>query len=156
MPARSPYVASAPSYTHSGVNYGYPKQGIMQQLLGKISGSGGSGGVSVDGMMNTLNNVQRVLGVIQSSAPIVQQYGPLIKNLPTMYQMLKILNDADLDDEATDDEALSSDDVDEHDEDESVESNSVYVDDLDDEEDKLPNDKHLYKGESVPKLFIPQ
>src|SRR5690625_2003681 len=65
----------------------------IQQLIQRFTNPN-AGGTSlttkgINGISNTLNNVQQVLKVIQSATPNVQVYGPLIKNLPVMYKMYK-------------------------------------------------------------------
>ncbi|EZP76177.1 hypothetical protein H839_12909 [Parageobacillus genomosp. 1] len=42
-----------------------------------------------------LTNVQKMLGIAQNVMPMVQQYGPLIKNLPAMIRIWKELKPAD-------------------------------------------------------------
>ncbi|SDQ55971.1 VrrA/YqfQ family protein [Virgibacillus salinus] len=49
----------------------------------------------IGGLTQTLNNIQKVLKVVQSTAPIVQQYAPIAKNLPTMFKLMKALNEDD-------------------------------------------------------------
>jgi len=41
--------------------------------------------------VHTLSNVQSVLNAVETTAPIIQKYGPMIKNVPKMYQMLKAI-----------------------------------------------------------------
>lgn len=41
------------------------------------------------GLSKTLGNIQQILNLIQSAAPVIEEYGPMIKNLPTLYRMLK-------------------------------------------------------------------
>jgi hypothetical protein len=47
------------------------------------------------GFLGMLTNVQKMLGVAQNVVPMVQQYGPLIKNLPAMVRIWKELKPAD-------------------------------------------------------------
>jgi outer membrane biosynthesis protein TonB len=67
---------------------GMPRQmGSVDRFLGTI-GSGGSisGGTSVFTM---LNNVQKVLKVAETMGPMIKQYGPAMRNLPSIMTALK-------------------------------------------------------------------
>ncbi|MGA4719380.1 VrrA/YqfQ family protein [Fictibacillus nanhaiensis] len=71
----------------NGMN-GMPRQmGSVDRFLGTI-GSGGSitGGTSVFTM---LNNVQKVLKVAETMGPMIKQYGPAMRNLPSIMTALK-------------------------------------------------------------------
>ncbi|MFS0780891.1 VrrA/YqfQ family protein [Bacillus sp. 1P06AnD] len=48
-----------------------------------------------------LNNTQRVLQAADSFAPLVQQYGPLVKNIPAMWKLYRGLKDTDTTADAT-------------------------------------------------------
>lgn len=63
-------------------------------LLGGGSAGGlfGSGGLS--NIMSMIQNTQRVIGVVQSVTPMIQQYGPLLRSMPQIYQILKKPNAA--------------------------------------------------------------
>ncbi|WP_318508387.1 VrrA/YqfQ family protein [Bacillus sp. T3] len=41
-----------------------------------------------------LNNTQQVLSAFQQITPLVSQYGPIIKNIPTMWKLYRGLKDA--------------------------------------------------------------
>ncbi|MDQ1145016.1 hypothetical protein QE429_001843 [Bacillus sp. SORGH_AS 510] len=56
--------------------------------------SGGAGGLlqslsNPGGITNMLNNTQQVLRTAQSIGPMIQQYGPMVKNLPAMWRLYK-------------------------------------------------------------------
>jgi hypothetical protein len=92
-------------------------------LLSKILGKGNAGGMSrLGGMAGTpgagsgsflqalgnpgglssiLNNTQQVLRTAQTIGPMIQQYGPLVKNLPAMWKLFRGLKDATGDTEET-------------------------------------------------------
>jgi hypothetical protein len=72
--------------------------------LGGITGAGGAGsggGVSSiiktlsnpEGLTGILNNTQQVLKTVESIGPMIQQYGPLVKNLPMMWKLYKGFKD---------------------------------------------------------------
>lgn len=52
-----------------------------------------------DGLSKTLGNVQQVLQAIETTAPVVQQYAPMIKNIPALYRIMKAVNDVEDDPE---------------------------------------------------------
>jgi len=45
------------------------------------------------GLTKTLGNIQQVLHLVESAAPVIEQYGPMIKNLPSLYKIMKIMNE---------------------------------------------------------------
>jgi hypothetical protein len=57
--------------------------------------SAGAGANTGGGFLGMLTNVQKMLGIAQNVMPMVQQYGPLIKNLPAMIRIWKELKPAD-------------------------------------------------------------
>lgn len=64
----------------------------------------------------TLDQIQTIVKMTQSITPKIQQYGPLIKNLPNMLALMKEFNDSEDDEqtdhESTDDEKDSTDELD--------------------------------------------
>lgn len=52
-----------------------------------------------------LGHMQTALKAIQGAAPMVKQYGPMVKNLPAMINMMKLMNESD--EEETDEELES-------------------------------------------------
>lgn len=46
-------------------------------------------------LTSMLNNTQRVLQAAESFSPLVQQYGPLVKNIPAMWKLYRGLKDTD-------------------------------------------------------------
>jgi YqfQ-like protein len=68
--------------------HGMPRHaGSVDRFLGTI-GSGGNitGGTSIFTM---LNNVQKVLKVAETMGPMIKQYGPAMRNLPSIMSALK-------------------------------------------------------------------
>lgn len=89
--------------------------GLLSKLLGKgnqgggmvrLAGmptsaraAGGSGSIlqslsNPGGLSSILNNTQQVLRTAQSLGPMIQQYGPLVKNLPAMWKLYRGLKDS--------------------------------------------------------------
>lgn len=91
--------------------------GLLAKILGKSnpamgggfpglfsSASGGSSAASGGSFLKTLanptaisgflNNTQQVLSAFQQITPLVSQYGPIIKNIPTMWKLYRGLKDA--------------------------------------------------------------
>ncbi|HWO97991.1 MAG TPA: VrrA/YqfQ family protein [Bacillus sp. (in: firmicutes)] len=53
---------------------------------------------SISSMMT---NVQKVLKAVETVGPMVQQYGPVVKNIPAMFKIYKALKSDDTSDEET-------------------------------------------------------
>ncbi|WP_342432338.1 VrrA/YqfQ family protein [Neobacillus sp. FSL H8-0543] len=71
------------------------------QAAGRSASSSGGGIGSIlktlsnpNGINGFLNNTQQILQHAQSLGPMIQQYGPLVKNLPAMWRLYKGLKDA--------------------------------------------------------------
>jgi len=60
-------------------------------------------------LSSMLGNVQKVLNTAESFMPMVQQYGPLVKNLPGMIKLYKELNNANTNDGSEDEKQESTD-----------------------------------------------
>lgn len=104
----------------------------------------------IGGFANVLDNVQQVLRVVETTAPIIKEYGPMIKNLPTMYRMVKAFKSIDgLGDEENGDNI------------ESTESN-IESTGIEEKNEKTETENELEKkqfdkvkdGRSTPKLYI--
>ncbi|MCD5322914.1 MULTISPECIES: YqfQ family protein [Pontibacillus] len=92
-------------------------------LLSKLFSSGGGGGLpslggAAQGLAGTgggatgmLNNVQQVLKMAQSAMPMVQEYGPMVRNIPTMFKLMKIMNEPDDGDETVESDDQQESDV---------------------------------------------
>jgi hypothetical protein len=70
----------------------------MQAAARGNSGGGGIGSIlqtlsKPEGLSGILNNTQQVLKTAQSIAPMIQQYGPIVKNLPMMWKLYKGFKD---------------------------------------------------------------
>ena len=63
--------------------------GTSSGLLARLFGGLGAGGGQSFNIMSMLQNTQRVVGMVQTVTPMVQQYGPIIRNLPALYRIMK-------------------------------------------------------------------
>ena len=92
----------------------------------------------IGGFASILDNLQQVLRVVETTTPIIKEYGPMIKNLPAMYRMVKAFK--------------SMEGLDDIDEGKNIEDTNT---DLEKEshinEVEIKREKH---GLSTPKLFI--
>jgi outer membrane biosynthesis protein TonB len=69
-------------------SHGMPRhQGSVDRFLGTI-GSGGSN-TGGNNIFTMLNNVQKVLKVAETMGPMIKQYGPAMRNLPSIMTALK-------------------------------------------------------------------
>src|SRR5690625_4446351 len=60
----------------------------------------------------TLSNVDQVIKVVKSATPIVQEYGPMVKNLPAMYRMVKAFSQ--IEDDTDEKKPVQNDHVSKH------------------------------------------
>jgi hypothetical protein len=70
-----------------------PSPWITPMMQNSVAGAG-AGANTGGGFLGLLTNVQKMLGVAQNVMPMVQQYGPLIKNLPAMIRIWRELKPA--------------------------------------------------------------
>lgn len=114
--------------------------------------SSSSGGVS---LLDMLNHTQSALRAAESFMPMVQEYGPMVKNLPSMLKMMKALKDINFDDD--DEEAASETEAKNKDEkkDKSEEGDKSLTS-ISKEEKAPPKQKQKKSGsgESLPKMYI--
>lgn len=114
--------------------FGFQPQNQLTSLTSK----------GVGGLSNILTNVQQVLKVVESTAPIVQQYGPMIKNLPAMYRMMKAFKEIDDEESAEQQqEPIHSKDT------KTTKNNLSHDSNIDIETDEEP-----YLNQPKPTLFI--
>ncbi|AIE60767.1 VrrA/YqfQ family protein [Bacillus methanolicus] len=102
-----------------------------------------------------LNNTQQVLKAAQSIGPIIQQYGPIAKNLPAMWKLYRGFKNAKTDTETSDHESV--DQTTNKDTEKSTENKSqkrVKKKKTSSKKEKASSAKRQQKKESVPKLYI--
>ena len=68
--------------------------------LTKSSSRSSGGGIletlkNPDSLNNMLSNTQKVLQAAEQFTPMVEQYGPVIKNLPSMWKVFRSISSAD-------------------------------------------------------------
>lgn len=91
-----------------------------------------------------LTNTQKVLGTAQQIGPMIQQYGPLVRNIPAMWRLYKGFKDIPTDTE----EKNSSPDVD-------IDDEQFEFENVDDDHERITEKReNKQKGRSVPKLYI--
>lgn len=137
----------------------------MQAIRGASQVGSGSGGSFLQTLANPgaingfLNNTQQMLKTAQSIGPMVQQYGPMVRNIPAMWKLYRGLKNAD-DGEDTSNVAAEDKAVDKL-ESSSSSSNSDHENTV--EEDYRRSHKSFTshrkrmtetKGASIPKLYI--
>lgn len=136
-------------------NFHQPQQrvGGIQQLIQRFTNPTSSGTPlttkGISGLSNTLNNVQQVLRVVQSAAPLVEEYGPMIKNLPAMYKMYKAMKDMS-NEEGEDGEEGNT----EREQSSTTKTAIQETEQRNNESIKVENKSNDSLGQSIPKLYI--
>lgn len=72
--------------------------GGMMGAAGRAAGGGGGLLQSFSnpgGLMSMLNNTQQLIKTAQTVAPMIQQYGPLVRSLPGLWKLYRGLKDSD-------------------------------------------------------------
>jgi len=90
--------------------------------LGNAANALSSASSGTRGILGTIQNIQKVVQVGQQIMPMVQQFGPLVKNVPAMINMVKSIAAATDDKEA--EETVEETAVDENEETEEVTSSN--------------------------------
>ncbi|PAE08716.1 hypothetical protein CHI12_05140 [Terribacillus saccharophilus] len=139
--------------------------GVLQKILNRGSRgaqtgvgaalparSSSTGGVS---LLDMLNHTQSALRAAESFMPMVQEYGPMVKNLPSMLKMMKALKDINFDEDdeetASETEAKDKDEV----KDKSEEGDKTLTSISKDEKPPYKQEpKKSGSGESLPKMYI--
>lgn len=67
------------------------QQGAAQSggFLAKILGGAQAGGGGFSNIAGILQNAQKAIGIFQQVSPMVQQYGPLVKSLPSLINIMR-------------------------------------------------------------------
>ncbi|AIF45453.1 VrrA/YqfQ family protein [Virgibacillus sp. SK37] len=133
------------------VNYPERQKGLQSIISRFIRPKGSIGAVNPTavttstlttsgGITSKLDHVQNILKMVQTTTPLIQEYGPMVKNLPAMYRMMKAFKDMENIEETTDNEGGEEDEI-------SLESIQAESD----EQIILKKDT---QGISQPKLYI--
>jgi hypothetical protein len=120
----------------------------MGSMLGNLQNAANPSSLS-----SMMTNVQKVLKVAESVGPMVQQYGPIVRNIPAMFKIYQALKSDDTSED-------SKDNADTADSKASTEStgkkadkkSSNQIDELDALEAEFIEKSN--KGASKPKLYI--
>ncbi|WP_102707098.1 VrrA/YqfQ family protein [Terribacillus saccharophilus] len=120
--------------------------------------SSSSGGVS---LLDMLNHTQSALRAAESFMPMVQEYGPMVKNLPSMFKMMKALKDINFDEDDEETASETEAKYENQDKDKSEEGNKSLtpISTPISKEEKAPPQQKLKKsgsgsGKSLPKMYI--
>jgi hypothetical protein len=148
--------------------------GLLSKILGK-KGPGGMGGLAgptraagssgslmqtlsnPGGLTGFLNNTQQILKTAQTVGPMLQQYGPLIKNLPAMWKLYKGLKDVPSKTEETKDSKPENNHTEMNSKIEEKEQPKSIKKTTSQKKGQLTNNKQTQrrqKGASIPKLYI--
>jgi hypothetical protein len=128
----------------------------MQTANGAVqNGSRGVGSIlqtlsNPDSLTGFINNTQQVLKTAQSIGPMIQQYGPIVKNLPMMWKLYKGFKDLPTEEKSRDDDNPI------------MEEQTIQVEEEPKKKPKrkknLENEpvveRKQHNGPSIPKLYI--
>lgn len=136
---------------------GTPGAGSGGSILKALSNPGGLSGI--------LNNTQQVLKTAQTVGPMLQQYGPLVRNLPAMWKLFRGLKNATGDTEDTNEntETSKEEEVESHSESESKSESGEKKQPKITKETSSKKKSHTTnrkktsvkeKGASIPRMYI--
>lgn len=132
-----------------GMGHRNPMQGMqgMGGMPGFLNASQGMNPGTLQNLANPSNlsammgNVQKTLKMAESVVPMVQQYGPIMKNIPAMIRMYNAIKNAG-DEEEENNETISLDDI------------TSDGEELETEDETTETTEAKGSGKSVPKLYI--
>ena len=140
--------------------------GLLSRLLGQVNQTGARQGfnplsfgtqqaaqgggllksLTNPGTINSfLTNTQKVLNTAQQVGPLVNQYGPIVKNLPMMWKLYRGLKDAPEFNKNKDDSKASPTE-------EQKDHTSIHSKHID--SDKTDSETKNKPSQSIPKLYI--
>jgi hypothetical protein len=139
-------------------------------LFSGLSGAQGAAGATnsssllggLQGLTNPANlssmmgNVQRVLKAAETMGPMIQQYGPLVKNAPSLWKIYQALRSSDDTDEVLEAEGTEVSETDESKDSKVLSAGAESTDSSDDELDFFEEEiEHSSRDRvSKPKLYI--
>jgi YqfQ-like protein len=123
----------------------------MQAAARGNSGGGGIGSIlqtlsKPEGLTGILNNTQQVLKTAQTIGPMIQQYGPIVKNLPMMWKLYKGFKDLPSGETTAEDTSETPISEDEQTPKRNVKKKP--------EVEPVEEVRNHHQGNSVPKLYI--
>lgn len=127
------------------------------------AGAGGSGGIlktltDPNALNGLLTNTQKVLNTAGQIGPVIQQYGPLVRNLPSLWKLYKgfkdMPSDSDESPSESDEGSLEFDESPSIIEETSTKSKKRKAKKSEDPTDTFPPERKKNTGQSVPKLYI--
>ncbi|MBD7935830.1 hypothetical protein H9655_02205 [Cytobacillus sp. Sa5YUA1] len=181
-PNMTPYGPNQPRNSGGMRNNGSPRSGgLLSKILGGRGGSGGQAVVNTAtnaatgsraaggaGILQTLTNPTNISGFLTNTqkflntagqiAPMVQQYGPMVKNIPSMWKLYRGLKNMNSTTEEKEEEIESSslspikDSQPSPSAVKTKKEKSVTVESLEDEPIQQPPTKA--SGQSIPKLYV--
>lgn len=125
-------------------------------VAGRSVGAAAAGGTRTGGLMkaltnpNALNgfltNSQKVLNGVQQIGPMVEQYGPLVRNIPAMWKLYKGFKDLPSEEESSKEEKSTKTKT------KTIQTKEKSMKEHTEEEITISNE--TAKGASIPKLYV--
>ncbi|SER09757.1 VrrA/YqfQ family protein [Piscibacillus halophilus] len=101
------------------------------------------------GVTSRLDQIKSIINLVEKSAPVIKQYGPMVKNVPTMFRLLKEMNN--LEDQEDSSEEPNINDVITN---TTQNSNQNSEEFLTDENSRYRNNEDQDNNPPLPKLYI--
>ncbi|MGE8078167.1 VrrA/YqfQ family protein [Peribacillus loiseleuriae] len=136
QPSKNPF---APPSAASQATRGAAAQAGAGGILGTLKNPGALSGM--------LANTQKVLQAAEQVTPMIQQYGPIVKNIPSMWKIYQGLKNSGSTDSAEETPKEAVDNI----TDPLKENTTVKEEEV---QEKKPRKKRTVQGDSSPKLYI--
>jgi len=133
--------------------------GMQTGLMG-IQGAERAGGgllqslTNPSGITSFLNNTQQVIKTAQTITPMIQQYGPIVKNLPALWKLYRGLKNTPEDEKASVQTTGIEESSDQITAAQSEEESSSMSGKMEKKQKQISPKRDPRKGTSVPKLYI--
>lgn len=135
-------------------------QNLFAPPSGMRSETRNSGGGFLDtlknpeGLNTMLTNTQKVLQAAEQFTPMIQQYGPIVKNIPSIWKMMRAINSSDNENKKSKKETSAKKQQESTETLKSLES-SESIESTESSNENLPKQPVQKKNsKSVPKLYI--
>ncbi|TDL35476.1 hypothetical protein E2R51_02055 [Jeotgalibacillus sp. S-D1] len=117
----------------------------IASLLGGSQGTGASGvagALSMENIQRWVGGTQQMIQTAQQALPMIQQYGPLVRNFPAMWKLYRSLKSDDTEKDDSVDNSVSA------------EEDSIISDKVSSDDPVHTEPKPVRQKDSVPRLYV--